>query len=36
MEEGQTQNNFEDTKRVIRICKWKKARHKTTLKIPKE
>jgi hypothetical protein len=27
MEEGQTQNNFEDTKRVIRIRKWKKARH---------
>ena len=24
MEEGQTQNNFEDTKRVIRIRKWKK------------
>ena len=36
MEEGQTQNNFEDTKTVIRIRKWKNAGHKTTLKIPKE
>ena len=36
MEEGQTQSNFEDTKKSNQNRKWKKARHKTTLKIPKE